>query len=148
MNFSKISFSSSFSRFCRSSSCLTMCLPSNSEYVLPFLKSRSQGEMLPYHSSSRIPLLSTSLSDALVDDHHRQHLAERLALAFTLVAFVLIISLQRHFDEFRLRVRVKSPQLLRHHNGRAAPPREISIQNRSIFAIYLFRTMCTTSFSW
>ena len=46
-------FSASFSRFSRSSSCLTMC-PSSSEYVLPRLKSRSYGAMLPYHCSSRI----------------------------------------------------------------------------------------------
>ena len=83
VNFSSISFSSSFSRFCRSSSCRTM-YPSSSEYLLPFLKSLSHGEMFPYHSSSMMFI---------------SHLRDK---------------------------------------ERAAPPREIPIQNRSVFAIYLF----------
>ncbi len=84
VNFSRISFSSSFKRFCRSSSCRTM-YPSNSEYLLPFLKSLSHGLMLPYHNSSMMFI---------------PHLRDK---------------------------------------ERAAPPREIPIQNRSvcIFAIYL-----------
>ena len=85
VNLSRISISSSFSRFFRSSSCLTM-YPSNSEYLLPFLKSLSQGEMLPYHNSSMMFI---------------SHLRDK---------------------------------------ERAAPPREIPIQNRSVLIIYLFLT--------
>ena len=131
VNFSKISFSSSFSRFCRSSSCLTV-YPSSSEYLLPFLKSRSHGLMLPYHSSSMMFIHSTSLSDGFINDHRCKNLAEQLNLAFALVAFASIVPLQRHFDVLRLRIRVEPAELRFPDKERAVPPREIPIQNRSV----------------
>ena len=54
-----------------------------------------------------------------------------------------------HLYETLFRTGAQPTQLLRPDNERAAPPREIPIQNRSVFAIYLFLPCHVyASFSW